>query len=222
MGLMPAWSYSSLTNFETCPKKFYHTKVSKEVPDPPGEAAKWGTTVHKYLEDHVRDGTPLPDSIGYLQPMMRIILNKSGDKRAEQQLAVTSGYSASEWWGKDTWCRGIIDLAIINGSKAAALDYKTGKRKPDSDQLKLFAGLLFAHFPEIDTVRTGFLWLKDSKVDTDIFTREQVGEIWGSFLPRVRRMEIAYQTDTWPAKPSGLCRSWCPVGRSRCEFCGKN
>ena len=31
------------------------------------------------------------------------------------------------------------------------------------------------------------------------------------FIPRIRRMERAYEQDTWPAKPSGLCAGWCPV-----------
>lgn len=30
-----AWTYSHLEAFETCPRKFYHTKVLHDVDEPP-------------------------------------------------------------------------------------------------------------------------------------------------------------------------------------------
>jgi hypothetical protein len=214
------WSHSSLTSFETCAWKHYLTKVKKEVSDPPGEAAKWGTTVHKYLEDHVKTGEPLHEDVKYLSSMVEKITSSKGEKIAEQQLAITPGYAATDWWDKGAWARAIIDVTVINGSKAVTLDYKTGKRKVDSDQLKMSSALLFAHYPDLTKITTGFLWLKDGKMDTAVFHREQIGEIWASFLPRVRRLELAFENDKWPKKPSGLCRQYCPVGKNRCEFCG--
>jgi hypothetical protein len=220
MGVMPAWSYSSLTAFENCPKRYNLVRMQKAVPDPPGKAALWGIEVHKHLELFVKDGKPLPDDIAHYAGIMSIVTSHKGEKYPEQQLAVSASFDVSGWWDKSTWCRGVIDLMLVNKDKATVLDWKTGKRKPDSAQLKLFAGLVFANYPEIDRVNTGFVWLLDGKLDTEAFTRNQIGEIWNSFLPRVRRMEIAYETDTWQAKPSGLCRAYCPVGKARCEFCG--
>jgi hypothetical protein len=54
-----------------------------------------------------------------------------------------------------------------------------------------------------------------------MFTREQLPEIWNEFLPRLSRVAAAYEDDKWLPKPSGLCKNWCPVGQSLCEFCGK-
>jgi hypothetical protein len=122
---------------------------------------------------------------------------------------------------KNVWCRGIIDIGVVGSKKAYLLDWKTGKHKPNSDQLMLFAALAFAYYPWIEKVVCGFIWLKDSKFDKEIYTREQIQEIWSEFLPRVDRLEIAFNEDKWQAKPSGLCRNWCPVGKKLCEFCGE-
>jgi hypothetical protein len=106
-------------------------------------------------------------------------------------------------------------------TKKMLVTHNTGKRKVDSDQLKLFAAMAFAHYPWVEKVVTGFIWLKEGKFDKESFTREQVPDIWNEFLPRVKRVELAYEQDKWPAKPSGLCKAWCPAGKPLCEFCGR-
>lgn len=221
MGLSSAWSYSSLTAFETCPYRYYVTRVTKQVVEPEGEAQKWGNYVHKAFEDRVNESKPLPDALAPYEGMVSALLSRPGTAVGEQQLAVTAGYEPTGWWDKDAWARCIIDLTLVNGKKAAVLDWKTGKRKPDSTQLMMSAGVIFSHYPEVERVATSFVWLKDDAIDRDLFTRTQVPEIWGSFIPRVRRLEIAFEKEKWPKKPSGLCRAWCPVGKTLCEHCGK-
>ncbi len=218
----PAWSYSALTKFETCPKQYYHVKVAKDVAEQPTDATIWGERVHKHLEDRVKHGTPLPDMLRSYEKFIQPIADKPGIKLVEQQLAINAALQPTDWFAKDAWCRGIVDVGVLSGSKGVLLDYKTGKRKPESSQLKLFAALAFAHYESLRVVHTGFVWLKDSKLDSETFTREGVALIWQEFLPRVQRLERAYKEDKFPPKPSGLCRSWCPVPRSKCEFSGRN
>ena len=55
------WSYSSLKTFQQCPKKYYHLKIAKDIVDQGGEAAVYGTLVHKAAEDYVRDSVPIPE-----------------------------------------------------------------------------------------------------------------------------------------------------------------
>ena len=96
--------------------------------------------------------------------------------------------------------------------------HNTGKRKPDSEQMMLFAGLGFIAYPQVKVIDTTFIWLPDKKVDRETFRREDAADIWGAFLPRVKRMEMAYNDgpDAHPKKPSGLCNGYCPV--KDCEF----
>lgn len=218
---IPPWSYSSLTSFETCGKRHYHLKVAKDVVETPHEATAWGSTVHKYMEDRAKDGTPLPVSVAGYEKLVAPIIAKAGEKLIEQQFAINAAMQPTTWMAPDAWCRGIVDIGVLTGTKALLLDWKTGKRKVDSSQLKLFAGLAFAHYPQVNTVVTGFVWLKEGKVDKNTFTREDVPAIWQEFVPRVRRLERAYEESKFPPKPSGLCRSWCPVPNRLCEFSGK-
>jgi hypothetical protein len=83
--------------------------------------------------------------------------------------------------------------------------------------LKLFAGLAFSHYPAVQTVVTGFVWLQAGKMDTEKFTRADVPAIWMTFVPRVARMAEAYEKGNFPPNPTGLC-GWCPVGKLKCSF----
>jgi len=213
----PAWSHSALQTFEQCPRKYYYLKVAKSVKEVPSDAMTWGKTVHTHLEQRIRDGTPLPAILAPHEPIAAKIAASKGTVLVEQQLALTRDLQPTSWFDKSVWLRCILDVAIIGKAKAVILDWKTGKRKFENDQLKLFAITTFHHHPEIDTVDTGFVWLKENKIDKETFTREQLPELWQEFIPRVERLNLAFEHDRWPAKPSGLC-SWCPVGKDKCEF----
>lgn len=217
----PAWSYSSLTKFETCPKQYYHVKVAKDVIETPGDATVWGSEVHKHLENRVKDGTPLPDAINAYEKLAAPIAEKEGEKLVEQQLCVNSALQPTGWFADDAWCRGVVDVGVLTGKRGVLLDWKTGKRKPDSTQLKLFAGLAFAHYPQLEVVVTGFVWLKEGAVDRQSFKRAEAPMIWQEFVPRVKRLERAYEESRFPPKPSGLCGKWCPVPKSKCDFSGR-
>ena len=217
----PAWSFSSLSAFEQCPLRYKLTRVTKLIKEPPTEATTWGNRVHKALEERVRDGTPLPATIAGYEPLAAKLANSRGEVLVEQKVSVNAKLQPTEYFAKDVWCRGVLDVAVIGDRSALILDWKTGKRKDDLDQLKLFAGMAFAYYPALEKVDTGFVWLKDNKVDRQAFTRKQVGDIWATFLPRVKRLNLAFENDRWPANPSGLCRNYCPVGKTNCDFCGQ-
>lgn len=219
MATMPAWSYSSLTAFETCPRRYHLTKVVKTVKEPPTEATTHGNDVHKAFEDAVIKQQPMPPKYDEWQPIVMRLQSAKGKREPELKLAINKSFQPVTWFDKTAWCRGIVDLSIENGDKALALDYKTGKRKPDSTQLQLFAALLFHHKPYLENITTSFVWLKEKKLDTERFERGQIGNIWQEFMPRVQRMETAFEKDKWIPQPSGLCRAWCPC--TDCEFNGK-
>lgn len=220
MELTKAWSYSALNAFETCPRRYQLTRVTKEVIEKQTEATIWGNKVHSALENYAKGKGPLPEDMKTWGKYVDKILSYDGKRVIEERMAINNKFQPTKWMAKDVWCRGIIDIGVVGSEKAYLLDWKTGKRKPDSDQLMLFAALAFAHYPWIDKVVTGFIWLKSGEFDKQVFTREQVMDIWGEFLPRLQRLEVAFRDDKWQAKPSGLCRNWCPVGTKLCEFCG--
>ena len=214
------WSYSALTAYETCPRRYELTRVSRTVKEPQTEATIWGNQVHKALELYAKGEKPLPEDLKKYEKYVNKILSYEGKRVIEERIALDKNFRPTKWMAKDVWVRGIIDIGVVGSEKAYLLDWKTGKRKPDMDQLKLFAALAFAVYPWIEKVTTGFIWLKTKEFDKEMFTREQLPEIWDEFMPRLNRLAISFRDDKWTPKPSGLCKNWCPVGRSNCEFCG--
>lgn len=207
-GSFGAWSYSSLSLFEQCPKKYYHLRIAKDVVDEPGEPGSWGLRVHKAAEDYSRGAAQLPDDVKHVKPIIDKLLAVPGEKLIEHRFGVTAGFEPCDFFDASVWYRGVIDLAIVGTKEAIAVDYKTGKQRPGHDQLSLFAAATFVHRPQLESVRTAYLWLQTGKLTSKTFTRDD--QIWPEFIPRVRRVELAIQDNRFPVRPSGLC-GWCPV-----------
>lgn len=212
----PAWSFSSLNDFINCPLSYKLKRVTKECKQEESEAMRHGTIQHEHCEMRVKDKRPLPESLAWLEKTFLTLEASGGGLIAEQAVGLTKGLVSTGFFAKDVWVRGKLDLTIRYGDKSVVLDYKTGKRKFDSDQLMLFAGFEFADRPFIKEVRTGYVWLKDKAIDSETFTRDDVPRIWGHFMPKVERLENAYANDEWPCRPSGLC-GWCPANKSQCK-----
>lgn len=212
---MAAWSYSSLNMFEQCPRKYLHVRLLKDVTDEPGQAALDGTRMHKAAEDYIRDNTPLPPDLDHLRPILDRLAVVPGEKLVEQRLAVTAGLEPCEFFDANVWARGVVDFAVVGRREALAVDYKTGRKKDDFDQLMLMAAMLMAKYEHIERVRAAYLWLKTQELTSAVYTRDDVRGIWVNFLPRVARIDIAAREQKYPCRPSPLC-GWCPV--NTCNF----
>jgi hypothetical protein len=203
------WSFSSLNKFVTCPNQYLETKVLHNFKDEQGDVALWGEYVHKCIEDAVNSSAALPDNVKKYGPQIWIAIDGLKNAHAEVELALDNKFYPCEW--DHAWVRGIIDLLKISGNEALALDWKLGKIKPDSKQLKLFALLIFHHRPEVDIVHTSFEWLQFNQNTKETFTRDQIPELWQVFVGDLAQYVRAFKTDVWQKRPSGLCNGWCPV-----------
>lgn len=88
--------------------------------------------------------------------------------------------------------------------------HNTGKRRPDFTQLELFALQVFSHYPDVESVTSAFLWLKDNAIDKEVYTRDEAPVMWSRLLRRVHTIEDSLEKEKWPANPSGLC-NYCPA-----------
>lgn len=221
-----AWSYSVLSSFETCPKRHYLTKVSKEVSEGQSDEMAWGNKVHKALELRIKNKTPLPETLTAYEKFAVSVDRKQAAGcivNAEQKLGIDINYQPVGFFAPTIWARAITDVTVANpeSKRAAVLDWKTGKPTPASAQLKLCAAMTFSHLPWVDTVSTSFVWLGTGGTTDETYTRDQIPEIWQEFAPRVQRLEHALTAGLFPPKPSGLCAKWCPVPKRMCEHSGK-
>lgn len=218
-----AWSYSALTAFEDCPRRYFLTRIAKAVKEEESEAIRWGNFVHKALEDRIREKTPLPETIQRYEKYVTKLEALPGTLEAEQKIALTENMEQVTFFDRRVWLRCVLDISFTNaeGTKALIADWKTGKNIPSDDQLDLFAAVGFTLNPTIQEIKAGYVMLKINRIPDPVkYHREQLPELWQRFMPRVERLKKAHEKVDFPAKPSGLCRKWCPVGKDNCEFCG--
>ncbi len=212
MTIVLTHSFSSIKMFENCPLQYYEVRILKNFVNKGGEATIWGERVHKQLEERLRDGVALPPESLSNEPICQAIekLAAGGELHVEREATLNKHLQPTGWWDPDAWLRSKLDVNIIKGPWAAVFDHKTGKRRPDFSQLELFALQVFVHEPAVNTVYSKFLWLKEGKSDHEVYTRDKMPILWEKLLTRIKRIEKAAETNTWPARPSGLC-PWCPV-----------
>lgn len=208
---MVQWSYSSLKDFITCPKQYYHTKVAQDVAKKDTVHTIYGKEVHRALESYVRDGEPLPKNYEIYKKILDELIAIPGTKYTEYQMALTPEKEACDFDAPHRWVRGVADLIIVDGADAYIVDYKTGNNKyADTRQLKLMALMAFAHFPEIQNIKAGLLFILRNSFITEEYRKDHEQKLWAEFLPILQRLETAFSTNAWPPQPSGLC-GWCPI-----------
>jgi hypothetical protein len=206
------WSYSSLKQYTNCPKQYQEMRVLKNYT----VKIIYGKAVHEALELYVKDGKPLPKNYLRFKPMVDTLINIKGDKYPEYEMALTHSKEPCDFDSEDRWVRGIADLVIVDGDTAYVVDYKTGSnRYPDPKQLRLMSLMLFTHFPDIQRVKGGLLFVMKNSFITEEYLRKDMDKSWGMFEQSLKRLEISYENDTWQANPTPLCK-WCSV--VTCDF----
>ena len=218
------WSFSKIKSFDQCPKQFYHEKVIKQYPFKMTDAVRYGDQFHKAAEEYIRDGTELDPRFSYAKGMLDALNAKKGKKLCEMRMGVTEQLEPCSFYAPDVWFRGIADLLILNSEDKLAwvIDYKTGKsaRYADKGQLELMALAVFAHYPLIETVRAGLLFVVSEDLIKDRYTLEDERMLWDKWMDSYDSMKTAFDYDVWNQKPSGLCKQWCPV--VECPHNGRN
>ncbi len=211
-----AWSYSRLSSYELCPKKYHAESVAKSVPFVKNEQALYGEQVHKAFEDYFKKAKPLPLNLKHWTPTLELIGSAPGEQIAETKIALSVNYEPVEYYSKDAWLRVISDLTIVNKSKAWCVDWKTGKpRNDDGTQLKLNAAVTFLLDPDITEITLSYLYLQTKSLTATKMNVNEAPEFWASILPRVWVYTKAHEDRHFPPRPGWICR-FCPV--KSCEF----
>lgn len=218
------WSFSRLNLWRTCPRWFGEVHVRKTVVEPPSEATDFGSRVHEHIANRITSVAPWPDECAKFADTVDLLvetIGASGERYVEHKLALDTERKPCDWMADKVWVRSVLDLLYVHGDRAIVLDWKTGKRPAEpSDQLKLFALVVFAAFPEVETVSTAFIWLRSSPIcaTREVYHRHQADAMWVEFMLQTEQLDDAVRRNEFFPRPSGLCRRWCPV--VTCEFNG--
>ena len=213
------WSFSSLKTFQQCPKKYYHTKIAKDIKEPDTKATLYGKQMHTVAEEFIRDGKPIPEAFEYLVPTLEELAAIPGEKLCEVKLGLTRDLQPCDFDAPDVWWHGIADLVIINEEKqlAYSIDYKTSKnaRYADKKQLDLVAAAIFAKFPNIKKIKSALVFVVSKEFIKADHTKENQLQYIAQVVPDVDRIETSIRTNVWNPISGPLCK-FCAV--KQCEY----
>lgn len=221
MSLKYTWSYSSISLFQQCPRKYYRLRVVKDIVEPPQAHLDYGTAVHEAAEKYIRDNEPIPEKFAFIKPHLDVLKALPGEKLCEHEMGLTRDFKPCRFDDPGVWFRGIADLMIVNGSDARLIDYKTSKSSQYADikQLELLALAAFKHFPNIKRIKAGLVFLVASDLVKADFDADLQDSGWQKWLPEIERLEKSFETDVWNPKPNFTCKKFCYV--TDCEHNGK-
>ena len=214
---MNSLSFSSINTFDTCPKQFHHLYVLKDVRSKTTAANLWGTKCHKQLEEYIKENKEITEpaarrGVPYIAAARKSMLGCS--ERVEWKWGLSADWEPVEFFG-DPMLRGVIDYLALSEdqTKAVVVDWKFGKKKEDLRQLSLFALAVFCHFPTVRKIRTIYAWLKtaDETPTVKDYVRADMERLKRDWLESIETVRDRLEVDSFPPKPSGLCRGWCPV-----------
>jgi len=216
-----SWSFSRLKNYRTCPKRHWHVDLVRDFKEEESEQLKWGNELHKAMANRIEKGKPLPTAMKRFERWPSMVTQiENVTVKVENKLAMTKDFEACGFFDNDAWFRGVIDvLALVSDRAALTIDWKTGKINPEYEQLALSAQLLFSHYPKLEYVETIYVWFGHDTETMQRFHRSEMLETWNRLWPTIKEMDDAWRTTTYPPKPSGLCKNYCPV--TSCPYHGK-
>jgi hypothetical protein len=221
-----SWSYSQLTGFETCPRRFHESRKKdpdgKPVwPEEKSDMLIYGDVVHRALAESLRTGTQLQSKHKIHQHWIDKVLRTEGELLVEEDCkwAINREMKPVPWFAKDVWLRCIADAVKLDGEVALVVDWKAGKSANcDPVQLTLTSLMVMLQFPKVLCVRSDFIWLQEDAQTTQTIYRNECAQHWAAIMPRVTRLEQAFVKDNFPPTPNRFCRRYCPI-RS-CEYHG--
>jgi hypothetical protein len=210
-----AWSYTGLTDFEGCPRRWSEVRLFKNFQQSYGPEANEGQQFHEYLEHALKRGTPLPAALTDKYPLAGRIVSmlraQPGALTVERKVGVTRDLAPCDFFAKDVWARAVFDVCLVHDSTAHIFDHKFGKPKDDPTQLQVFALFASTLHPDVTEFKVRNIWYATGEVRGFDLTRENLPELWQEILGRARRMEEAAAAGVFSPRPSGLCRRHCPV-----------
>ncbi len=206
---MISWSFSRLTDYETCPYRFKLKYLDKHKEET-SEAATRGIDHHNALEQYV-----LRYSEEYPAKYLKETIDQLRDKNPiiEDKWGFTPQWELCDWYS--AWVRIIPDAYYMENETLTIIDFKTGKTNPikhtAQGQLYVIGG--FNKFP-INQIKTEFYYLDNGEILTASYKREQLTTLQKNWNLRAERLTT---TRSWNPKPNKWSCKYCGV-KQHCDF----
>jgi len=199
-----SYSNSSIKLYEQCPFKYKLNRIL-HMQEPTGTAAERGKLIHSELESMLKGGLDLYSSdTEYWEHF--IIELKNTNAQAEVELGFTEDWEPCDFGAENVWLRGVLDVLNVTGATAYVADWKTGKERDYEEQLKLYAAMIFAAYPEVQEVQSEIVYIDLKKKATyATIKRDQFPALKQWVNERIRKIKT---DDIFAPKPSFNCK-WC-------------
>jgi hypothetical protein len=216
-----SWSYSRVKNFETCPRRYNEIDVLKRFKEEKTRELQDGFLVHDAMSRRIEKGVPLPPNMPF-EKWAAYAMEGGGKISTEAKLAITKHFQPCEYFDKvkPVWLRTVADVLRIDGDFCHVIDWKTGKVKPDLEQLILIGTCVMAHHPQVFRIKAELVWLAYDTPTIENFTTDDIVKYWGdTMFDKVEKLRLAHNNNDFPPTRSGLCKRHCVV--TTCEHCGQ-
>lgn len=207
-----AWSYSRLSNYETCPRRAQFLYIQK-LPQATSPAMDRGNKIHAQAEAYLKGEADLPATKlwGIWEDDIQELKNAGFE--AEKNAAFDSNWEPCKYFGPDVWVRMRVDATGYTHCPEV-IDYKTGRAyHTHGEQAELYgiAAYLTAENKDIESVLVSFWYLDTPDIVEYSYHVDDIAKFMDKWAERATVM----LTDT-EFKPNG-CKASC--GKyGGCEF----
>jgi len=203
-----SFSHSSIKTYEQCPLKYKLSRIDK-LKEEAGPAAERGKDIHYAFEQALVSLPVLHEDFEFWYDYVTELREKN--VQAELTFGITKDWEPCDFNYANVWLRGIFDAIYITEDTAHILDWKTGKSRDYSEQLKLYAAIAFALYPSIKQVTTEVCYIDLKKREAyGTYTREDFTTLKTWIDNRIGKI---ISDDIYAPKPSFGCR-WCGFRKS--------
>lgn len=208
-------SYSSISNYLQCPRKFKEVNVDYRFKDG-SFATKKGEDIHKSIEEYIIGVTDTPPLEGHphtlidsLRAMYKLPMPEGFSIGVEQLFAVDIDGKQVPYKSPNAVLRGKIDAYVVTPKQLLVIDWKSGKRRDNRMQATTY-DILAGHLMPDGAHRFIFDYLKDGRDPSIEVSQADRDNFW-------KIINTIENANEFPEKPSPLC-AWCPVPKAFCKY----
>ena len=226
---MIALSWSRLSTFMQCRKKFHLQFISKTFKEEEKSVhLVKGEELHKQLEDYAlakngQKAMPLgfSPSVRETLPYVDKLFDLYDAIYPEAQLASDVKWQPTDWFGPTTAWRSIWDVTGLRPETCFIGDYKSGRIYPYGEgfgQLHLSAVMGLNRFKDVPEVTAAYIYIEHKKVEPVRLTREPTGEVdaKGRKVPHLAEVQVYF--DDWFEKVQ-MEKEFAPTANDNCKYC---
>jgi len=206
------YSFTFLNTYDICPYQCFRRYVKKDIPFFETPEMAWGNKVHSAMEYRV-GGKPLPTEMQQWEGLVAPIAARGG--KAEMRMGVTREGKPTDFFGKDVFLRGKVDVTMISGTAAFLPDWKTGRSREEPFELEIQAVMVHAANPYLTKIAGAYVWLKENRMG-QIYDLTDTRSTWARTNNKVEQIEDSMKAGEWEKTKGPLC-GWCP-----CTDCEHN